>query len=102
MSRSKYTLASIGTMANDVIECIERSACTMQACTVLQGGTGYLADVSPPAVTAYPKHSGQWTSAPSEKNRWVFPLFSIEPSAWPILKEFCKHTVHGTKHVPLS
>ena len=56
-----------------------------------QGGAGYLADVrytaafsfrSPPAVTAYPKHSSRWTSASSEKERWVFPPFTVEPSAW--------------------
>ena len=56
-----------------------------------QGGAGYLADVrytaafsfrSPLAVTAYPKHGGWWTFASSEKNRWVFPPFSVEPSAW--------------------
>ena len=40
MSRSKYTLASIGALANDVIECIARHTHTMQACTVLSHMAG--------------------------------------------------------------
>ena len=73
-----------------------------------QGGAGYLADVrytaafsfgSPPAVTAYPKHSSRWTSASSEKERWVFPPLSVEPLAWPtitILYTCFVHTRHDT------